>query len=115
MQTIILNTLFIFFLTISLYILIRNFRVYRFQMRITDGCFGYLLGYLHQFKDDSEFSEHLDEYYEKQSIMYEMADRYSYGSMLFSFTPLKLEYWFDDDEIRFIEEGIEHKKRYGND
>lgn len=37
----------------------------------------------------------------RDSIWY----KHSYDSMLYSFKPLKLNYWFTPEEIRFIEEG----------
>ena len=34
-----------------------------------------------------------------------ICDKYSYARMIFSFRPLKLEYWYDEEEIAFINEG----------
>jgi hypothetical protein len=46
--------------------------------------------------------------YQDISYLWEILDDISYEKMLFSFKPLKMEYWFTDDELKLL--GYESKR-----
>lgn len=94
---------FLLILIFSVYLLFRNNEVLALQLRITNGCYNYLIYYLDQFKNDADFIEHLDEYKKEDSRVKEISERYSYLRMLFDFRPLTLEAWFEEDEVKLIE------------
>lgn len=69
-----------------LYILKRNYEVHSFR--------SYIIDRLHEAKIRAinKGIFYLDEYDD-------IYDKYSYNDMLYSFKPLKLEYWFTQEEI----------------
>lgn len=83
-RVIILSGLFFIF-SYGIYLLFRNSKVYKFRTRIID---------LETYKYLAEKS------YEKNP--YELHDRYTYAEMLYSFKPLKLEYWFTKEEVESL-------------
>lgn len=91
-------------IVLCIYLLFRNDKVLVLQKRVTDGCYNYILYYLDQFKDDTEYFAHIEEYKEINSKMVEIIERYSYFRMLFDFRPLTLESWYEKDEVKLIEE-----------
>lgn len=70
---------------LNLYFIKRNNKVYDFRMRIIDLTHSGIM---------------LDEelFYKR---MY-LSDKHSYNKMLYSFKPLKLEYWYTPEEIKLI-------------
>ena len=100
------NILLFTALAILLYFaLVRNTQVYFFQTKIVDGAHGNLIHWLHGLKDDHELMRRWGEYQEKKKMVDKICDKYSYPGMVFSLRPLKLEYWYDEEEITFINEG----------
>ena len=87
---------------IVMYMLYRNRKVYDFQIKINEHCFGVLFSFLGSLKDDSEFHEQYCQYEMLRKKANEIMNKYSYVSMLLSFKPLKLESWFTKEEIDFI-------------
>ena len=96
------NVIIIITLIIVIYILYRNRKVYDFQIKISEHCFDVLFSFLESLKDDSEFHKQHSQYEMLHKKAYEIMDKYSYVSMLFSFKPLKLESWFTKEEIDFM-------------
>lgn len=76
-------------LCFTLYILIRNDRVYIFRLRILNLCRIYCIKHI-----EKNYKSPIDRFYKK----------WAYYQMLFSFKPLKLKYWFTEEEIREIRE-----------
>lgn len=93
MENIILTILTI--LTISflvcVYSLIRNDKVYKFR--------GYIIDLIY-----SRASDMINEgaSYQDISYLWNMLEDISYDEMLYSFKPLKMEYWFTDDELKLL-------------
>lgn len=66
-------------LLVGFYFLVRNDRVYAFRLYI------------------------LDLNPNKRLACIELHEKYSYEQMLYSFKPLKLKYWFTEEELKTIE------------
>lgn len=95
MEYIILTIAIIGFLG-SIFILIRNHKVYKFRTYIADliysrGC---------DMIDDGVS-------YQDVSPLWDILNNISYEEMLFSLKPLKMECWFTDDELKLL--GYERK------
>lgn len=73
-------------LVYSLYLLHRNDSVYKFRRYIIERVFEA------KIRAINKGVFYLDEYDD-------IYDKYSYDDMLYSFKPLKLEYWFTQEEI----------------
>ena len=84
-------------LVFSIYFLIRNEKVLYFRVNCVNHAYYYLYKTLHCCTNE----EDLDEYYKLCERVNNAIDRYSYDKMLCSFKPLKLEYWFKEEEISF--------------
>lgn len=93
----ILLTMCIALLLLSICFLIRNSRVYTFRMSV--------------LKDiDSEVTKRIDQNAitsEEISQIYGILCEVSYTKMLYSFKPLKVEYWFTEEELKIM--GYESK------
>lgn len=87
------------------FFLVRNTQVFHFQTKISDGAYDNIIHWLDGIKDDNELKRRWGEYREKKKMVNKICDKYSYERMLFSFKPLKLEYWYDEEEIAFIKDG----------
>ena len=93
--------LFIFLsilLVFSVYFLIRNDNVLYFRLNYVRNAYNYLRKTLYCCTNE----EDLDEYYKLRDRVNNAIDRYSYDKMLYSFKPLKLEYWFTEEEIKYL-------------
>lgn len=69
------------------YLSIRDVQIYRFRMLINRMCSEYAYRHI-----DEDWKSVWDKFYYK----------YSYMQMFFSFRPLKLEYWYTEEEINKI-------------
>lgn len=85
-------------LVFSVYFLIRNDNVLYFRLNYVRNAYDYLYKTLHCCTNE----EDLDEYYKLCDRVNNAIDRYSYDKMLFSFKPLKLKYWFTEEEIKYL-------------
>lgn len=72
------------------YILFRNEKVYKFNIYILNLTSAYCE---RRILEDNISYEDIDNIYDKY------ARKYSYDDMLYSLKPLKLEYWFTEEEI----------------
>lgn len=72
---------------LSIFILCRNDKVYTFRMGIIEMCHRYNM--YHAIRG----LEYTDAYSR-------FLDKYTYNRMTFSFRPLKLKYWFTEEEIK---------------
>ncbi len=94
---IILLTMCIALLTLCIYIRIRNNRVYAFRMSILDVIDSKARKIIVQNTIASE----------EISQLFEILNAVSYTKMLYSFKPLKVEYWFTEEELKLL--GYERK------
>ena len=85
-------------LVFSVYFLIRNDKVLYFRVNYVRNAYDYLYKTLHCCTNE----EDLDKYHKLSDRVNNVIDRYSYNKMLFSFKPLKLEYWFTKEEIKYF-------------
>lgn len=88
MIAIVLILMFIVFIGIIICILYRNNKVLDFRLKIIN----------------LEYQRSLEAI--KQGLYFKHKDlynKYSYNKMLYSIKPLKLKYWFTEEEIKFIE------------
>lgn len=79
------------------YILIRNHKVYKFRIYITDLIYSKACDMINDGAS-----------YKDTSCLWNMIKDISYDEMLYSFKPLKMEYWFTDDELKLL--GYESKR-----
>ena len=87
---------------LCLYIAIRNNKVYHFNINFGHLLFDELERILNSYKDDDEFNEDEENYYNIRDQVRFLLDKHSYNRYLFSFKPLKLEKWFTKEELEFI-------------
>ena len=90
---------------IGVYLLYRNSKVYRFRVEIINSSYNVLKEFLASIKDDEEFLSKREEYLKLEKMSEIILDT-SYEKMLLSIKPLKLEYWFNEEEINFIRKGL---------
>jgi len=84
------------------YMFYRNNKVYCFYISLTDHLFDELQRIIYTYKDDKEFHEDENNYNYIRDKIYFLLDKHSYNRYLFSFKPLKLEKWFNKEELEFI-------------
>lgn len=68
---------------ISMYVLIRNAKVYKFR--------SYLINLIYNNVDVNNFW-----------TARKLFDKHTYEKMLYSFKPLKMEYWFTEEELKLL-------------
>lgn len=85
-------------LVLNVSFLIRNDNVLDFRLNYISNAYNYLYKTLHCCINE----EDLDKYDKLCDKVHNAIDRYSYKKMLFSFKPLKLEYWFTKEEIKYF-------------
>lgn len=101
METLILWIL-IAIIIAAIYLLWRNNKVYNFRIKIIDDCHNVLNNFLDSLKDDEELHERYEEYKYLETKKDEILSKHSYESMLFSLKPLKLERWYTEEEVKFM-------------
>ena len=95
-------------IVLGFYLLHRNNKVFYFTVSLCDFLFDELRRILNTYKDDDEFHKDENNYnYIKEKIQF-LSDKHSYSKYLFSFKPLKLEKWFNEEELEFMK----HLKQY---
>ena len=107
MITIIVFISFIIFILL-LYVLfsIRNAKVCNFRIYILEMSYNHLVDYFNDVDWNSIDWENKYKLHEKASSIYkQINDKYEYDEMLYSIRPLKLDKWFTEEEINFIEFG----------
>lgn len=98
----ILIVILVAILVAAFYLLLRNDKVCDFQIEISHKCCDVLINFLESLKDDEEFNERYGEYEQLKMKKDEILPKHSYASMLFSLKPLKLEHWFTNEEVEFM-------------
>ena len=89
-------------IVLCLYILRRNNKVFCFSISLNDLLFDELKRILNTYKNDYEFSKDKNNYNYIKDKIYYLLDKHSYEKYLFSFKSLKLEKWFNKEELEFI-------------
>ena len=100
-----LPILLILFLVWSFYLLIRNFAVLGFCQSLNHACA------LQATKHINGTVDFNDEWYKEHERIHKLWDEItgiSYERMLFSFAPLKPEYWLNDEQLEFLGYGTVH-------
>lgn len=82
----------ILFFVISVYMLFRNNQTYEFAIKLSEMAFAYNVRHI---KDRINNSDNDDAF-----VWF--SGKYSYERLLFSIKPLKLEYWFTEEELNKI-------------
>ena len=81
------------------------------MVSLSDLLFDELGRILNTYKDDYEFNKDKNNYYNIREKVQFLLDKHSYNKYLFSFKPLKLEKWFNEEELEFIT----YLKQYRNE
>ena len=89
-------------IVLCLYLLDRNNKVYCFTVSFGRLLFDELNRILNTYKDDREFHEDKENYYNIKEKINSLLNKHSYNKYLFSFKPLKLEKWFTEEELEFV-------------
>lgn len=91
-------------LLLGFYLLIRNNNVFVFRIMLNHLTSDLVINYIDSFENDKEFTQHYSEYECLDKAGEHLRDKYTYGQMLFSFKPFRLESWFTEDELSFLKE-----------
>ena len=102
-KDLILFVVLILIVLCSFYILIRNNKVYHFTVSLSNVLYGELKRILNTYKDDDEFHEDEKLFFNLKEKAQVLLDKNSYIKYLFSFKPLKIEKWFNKEELEFVE------------
>lgn len=89
---------FVALISILTVLLIRNERVLRFRIHIAECAYNYERDLLSAVSCGEIFD--ISEFNMKRADA--IVDKWSYDRMLYSLKPLKVEYWYADDEIDFL-------------
>ena len=109
-EDLILVVVLILIVLCSFYILIRNNKVYHFTVSSSNVLYGELKRILDTYKDDDEFRKDEKNYFNLKEKAQILLDKNSYSEYLFSFKPLKLEKWFTEEELEFVEYLKQYRK-----
>lgn len=110
MITKLILVLLILIMILCLYALNRNNKVHYFITSLSDFLFDELKRIINTYKDDDEFHEDENNYYNIKEKVQFLLYKHSYEKYLFSFKPLKLEKWFTKEELEFIKYLKQYRK-----
>ena len=97
---------FIIILLLSILFIIRNEKVCKFRIYILNMSYRHVDDYHNNIDWNSIDWEDSYELHEKACSLYrQINDKYEYEEMLFSIKPLRLDEWFTEEEVNFIEFG----------
>ena len=96
METVILIMLTIL-IWVCVYVLIRNNKVCKFRIYIADLIYSKGCDMINNGASHSDIVE-----------LWDMLNDISYDEMLYSFKPLKIEYWFTEEELKLLGYENEH-------
>ena len=89
-------------LVLCFYFSYRNNKVHCFIISLSEVLFDELKRILDTYKDDDELHKDENNYnYIKEKVLF-LLNKHSYNKYLFSFKPLKLKKWFNEEELEFI-------------
>ena len=84
---------------VSVWILIRNIKVYNFQLYLNQHSYDICTKYLNSVE---RFDEKAQNEFEFLKDTWDSITDISYEKMLFSFKPLKPEYWLNEKQLDFL-------------
>lgn len=85
---------------------IKNIKTSEFRIYILNMSYNYMMDYYDNIDWNSKDWKVNYKLYEKASSLYkQINDKYEYDEMLYSIKPLKLDKWFTEEEVNFIEFG----------
>ena len=85
---------------------IKNIKTCEFRIYILNMSYNHTMDYYDNVDWSSEDWEIKYKLYEKASSLYkQINDKYEYDEMLYSIKPLRLDKWFTEEEVNFIEFG----------
>lgn len=87
---------------LAIFLLVRNDNVYMFRVYMLEERQKRLLERLYSYKDDTEFHNDKDNYDRLNEYLMALCEKYSYDEMLLSIRPLRLEFWYSEDEISLL-------------
>ena len=90
---------FCLFLTLGIYLLIRNISVYKFEILLNTRCYEICQKHLRSL--DELTPEAMEDHQELVNVWHSIMD-IPYGKFLFSFKPLKPEYWLTEKQLAFF-------------
>lgn len=100
MINLIILMLLIVFLS-SIYILVRNNFVYKFVTNLNETCYQICLNHNDKIYDCNNLEDFMKEH-ERLEDMWESISKIKYEKILYSFKPLKPEYWLNKEQLEFI-------------
>ena len=86
----------------GIYFMWRNDKVCIFRIEVINKCYDVLGSFLDSLKDDKELNERYKQLELLEMKKDEILSKHSYNSMLFSLKRLKLEHWYTEEEIEFM-------------
>lgn len=86
-------------LVVSVWLLIRNIKVYNFQIYLNHHGYDICNKYLNSVEF---FDEKAQNEFKLLNDMWDSITDISYEKMLFSFKPLKPEYWLNEKQLKFL-------------
>ena len=93
-------------LLVSILFFIKNIKTSEFRIYILNMSYNHLMDYYDDIDWSSKDWKVNYKLYEKASSLYkQINDKYEYDEMLYSIKPLKLDKWFTEEEVNFIEFG----------
>lgn len=93
-------------LLILILFFIRNAKTCKFRIYILNMSHNHVLSYYDDINWNSkDWRDKYKLYEEASSICQQINSKYEYDEMLYSTKPLKLDKWFTEEEIKFIEFG----------
>ena len=88
------------------YLMWRNDKVYQFRAFIINSLYDSILRYSKSFNTE-EWLDHRDEIQDMRYVAHRLIHKHSYASMVYSFKPLKLKYWYSEEDIELIKRILE--------
>lgn len=93
-------------LLFSALFLIRNAKVCKFRIYILKTTYNHVDDYYNNIDWDSiDWRDRYELHEKASSLCQQINDKYKYEEMLYSIKPLKLDKWFTEEEVNFIEFG----------
>lgn len=91
---------------LSILFIIRNANTCKFRIYILNISHNHVLDYYDDIDWNSKDWQDKYKLYEEASSIYQQINsKYEYDEMLYSIKPLKLDKWFTEEEVNFIEFG----------
>lgn len=84
------------------YIMYRNDKVYNFLTKINFIIHNNIINRLDSYESGEEYIEDYDNFQRYSNLMNKLRDKYTYNKLLWSFKPLKLKYWYTEEEIKML-------------